>query len=306
MEKVSRGPETLREGLMIRISRFLSLAPVVVALLTIASCNSHDDMTGPGGMNATISGNVVSGTSGAGPAPLVVGLAGVTVRANGSNASATTDGNGDFMLTNVQAGNAMLTFDRADLHASGNVMAMAGATTMVTVSIVGNQAVIVHSGHVGEEIEGTLQSVDAAGGKLVVVDQRLGTITVVTNSTTVIRHGGTSLTLAMLTAGQRVHVKAMKQTDGTYLATEIVLQDQETGGEREVVGTVASTDSGAKSFVVTTSSGSVTVKTDASTTFKLRGQAVTFSSLAAGERVEVNGTLQADGSVLAKKVNIES
>jgi hypothetical protein len=293
---------------MFRFHRFSTAVSLIsLIVLGIAGCKSNDDMTGPGATTANISGNVVIGTSTATLArPGALALAGVTVRVVSSTQTAMTDANGDFLLSNVAAGNVPLSFERADVHATGNVMAMAGATTQVTVSIVGSQAVIVHSGHVGEEIEGLIQNVDASGGKLVVLDQRLGSVTVVANSTTVIRHGGTSLTLAMLTAGQRVHVKAMKQADGTYLATEIVRQDQGTGGEREVVGTVASTDSGAKSFVVTTSSGSVTVKTDASTTFKLRGQAVTFSSLAAGERVEVNGTLQSDGSVLAKKVNIES
>ena len=255
---------------MTRLHRF-SLWALVAGILSLTACKDNEnDITGPGAgaMNSTIAGNVVLGASATSTrASLALGLAGVTVRAMGSSQSATTDANGDFILTNLPGGNTTLSFERADIHASGNVMATPGGMTQVTVSIVGNQAVIVAGGHVGEEIEGLIQHVDTAGGKLVVVDQRLGTVTVTTSPTTVIRHGGTPLTLAMLVAGQRVHVKAMKQADGTFLATEIMLQDEGTGGEREVTGTIASIDAKTQSFVVTTATGSVKVTTDSSTTF---------------------------------------
>src|SRR5207244_4039561 len=143
----------------------------------LTGCKGHDDVTGPGSTNANISGNVILGTSpSAARGPAALALAGVTVRVVSSSQMAMTDGNGDFLLTNVASGSVTLSFERADVHATGTVMAMAGATTQVTVSIVGNQAVIVHSGHVGEEIEGLIQNVDASGGKLIVLDQRLGSV----------------------------------------------------------------------------------------------------------------------------------
>ncbi len=293
---------------MTRLHRF-SLRTLLAGTVLLAACSGKEnDITGPGPgpMNATIAGNVVLGTSAlSARTTLAIGLAGVMVRATGSGQSATTDANGDFVLKSLPGGSTALSFDRDDIHASGNVFATPGGTTQVTVSIVGNQAVITAGGHVGEEIEGLIQSVDAAGGKLVVADQRLGTVTVTTDAATVIRHGGTALTLAMLVAGQRVHVKAMKQADGTYLATEIILQDQGTGGERVVTGTIASIDPGTQSFVVTTATGSVKVTTDTSTAFRSRGKAITFAELATGQRVTVDGTQQSDGSLLASRVNVE-
>jgi hypothetical protein len=99
----------------------------------------------------------------------------------------------------------------------------------VAVAIVGNRAVIVPGGHPGEEIEGIVQTVDPTGGTLTVADQRLGTVTIRTDGTTSIRHGSTAMTLSQTLKGMRVHVKAIVQPDNTYLATEILIEDLNTG-----------------------------------------------------------------------------
>jgi hypothetical protein len=138
-----------------------------------------------------------------------------------------------------------------------------------------------------------------------VLDQRLGAVTVKVTSTTILRRGNTTIALSSIQTGMRVHVKAMLQSDGTYLATEILLQDENVGGEREVEGTVASVNASAKSFVVTTVSGPITVKTDSSTNFKKTGSSASFTDVIVGAMVEAEGTLQADGSILARKVTIE-
>src|SRR6266404_4386705 len=170
----------------------------------------------------------------------------------------------------------------------------------ITISIVGSTAVVTPRGHAGEEIEGPVQSVNAPVSSLVVLDKRLGAVTVKTDSTTLIRHGEATLTFPQIQVGMRVHVKALLQTDGSYLATEIKLQDDKIGGEQDVTGSVASVNTAAKSFVVTTVSGPVTVKTDSSTTFKKKGSSGSFSDVVGGATVEVEATLQADGSVLAE------
>jgi hypothetical protein len=50
----------------------------------------------------------------------------------------------------------------------------------------------------------------------------------------------------------------------------------------------------------------VTVQTKSSTAFHRRGGPASFSDVVVGSPVEVRGILQADGSVLAQKVTIES
>jgi hypothetical protein len=230
--------------------------------------------------------------------------ANIAVRVESSNASAMTDASGKFTLTGVPPGSDTLSFDRADVHARAAVQVPAGSSLSITVSIHGNQATIVPGGHPGEEIEGRVQSVDSGAGTLTVADQRLGTVTVTTNGSTSIRHGALALTLAQITVGMEVHVKATLQDDGTYLATEILVQDLNIGGSTTVAGTVSSIDSGTSSFVVHGPSSDVTVTTNAATIYRKQGKAAAFGDLATGMRVTVQGTVQNDGSILAAEVTI--
>lgn len=286
--------------------RMVLLGFCAIAALSLAvSCHeSSSSPTGPGG--ATITGNVVrgSGTFGARTQGTGIPLSQVTVRVVATGQSTQTDSSGNFMLSGISAGSVDLDFTRADINARGTAQVASG-TNAITVSIVGSTAVITSRGNAGEEIEGRVQSVNGGAGSLAVLDQRLGAVTVRTTSSTLIRRGDAAISLSSIQTGMSVHVKAILQSDGTYLATEILLQDENVGGEREVEGTVASVNSAAKSFVVTTVSGSITVKTDSSTTFKKKGSTATFSDVAVGAVVEAEGTLQSDGSILARKVTIE-
>lgn len=281
----------------------LRMAAVVIAaagFLGLTACSNNDTPTSS--HTSTITGQVVMGSS----TQAVVrpeastSPANIVVRVESSNATAQTDATGKFTLTGVPPGTDTLSFDRADVHARASVQVPAGSTVSVTVSIHGNQATIVPGGHPGVEIEGLVQTVDAGGGTLTVADQRLGTVTIATNDTTSIRHGAVAITLAQITAGMRVHVKATDQGDGTYLATEILVQDLDIGGSQTVNGTIASIDSGASSFVV----GATTVVTNDATIFEKNGKAAAFSDLATGMHVTVKGTLQGDGSILASLVTI--
>lgn len=283
----------------LQISRTVLLAfCAMAALLLTVSC--HESPTSPG--TATVSGTVIlgAGASGAKAEGMEIGLSGVTVRVVQGGPSAVTDGSGNFTLNGVPAGTVDMEFSRADINARAPVV-LASGSNAITAAVHGSTAVITLRGHAGEEIEGLVQSNSA--GTLVVLDQRLGTVTINTNGSTLIRRGNATILLSNIAVGMRVHVKAMLQSGSTYLATEILLQDENVGGEREVEGAVASV--GATSFVVTTVSGPITVKTDASTTFKKKGSAGTFSDVVTGAMVEAEGTLQSDGSILARKVTIE-
>ena len=166
-------------------------------------------------------------------------------------------------------------------------------------------------GHSGAEIEGLVQSVDPVGGSLTVADQRLGTVTVTVSDSTEIRHGDTAIPLAQIQNGWRVHVKGALQADGTYAATEIIVQDETVGGGgggggTEAQGTVQTVDPATTSFTIAESDGTVvTIDTDQNTVFTMGGQPASFTDLAAGQTVEVEGTAQADGSILASHVSIE-
>ena len=283
----------------------LAAVAATAGLVFLAACSSHESPTSS--RSSMISGQVVMGASAqtGGIRPEAsASPANIAVRVESSNASAMTDAAGNFTLTNVPPGADTLTFERSDVHARAGLDVPAGSTVAITVSIHGNQATIVPGGHPGEEIEGDVQSVNTTGGMLIVADQRLGTVTVVTNDATSIRHGALAITLAQITPGMQVHVKATLQEDGTYLATEILVQDLNNGGSEQINGTIASVDTGTSSFVVQTNGGSTTVTTNDATIFEKNGKAAAFGDLAAGERVTVRGTLQGDGSILASLVTI--
>jgi len=59
------------------------------------------------------------------------------------------------------------------------------------------------------------------------------------------------------------------------------------------------------SFVVQSTGALVPVRTDSSTTFRKRGSSASFSDVTTGVTVDVDGILQTDGSVLARRVTIE-
>ena len=288
---------------------YFLVAAIALTILFVPACSdSKSSPTGPSS-RGTVSGTVILGassTTGVAREAMPIGLAGVTVKAAGTDRSTMTDVSGQFTLTGVPAGNPELDFDRSDIHASGHVTVMAGATTQITVAITGSRADIVAGGHSGAEIEGLVSAIDGTGGTLTVLDQRLGAVVVHTNSATMILNGSAQIPLSQIVIGNRVHVKALTQPDGTMLATEILLQGDKVGGNREVQGSVTTVDQAAKSFVVQTESGTATVITDGTTTFRRRGGTATFSDIVAGVNVDVVGILQADGTVLAKKVTIES
>ena len=172
---------------------------------------------------------------------------------------------------------------------------------MVTIAIVGSSAVVSPRGHAGEEIEGLVSVND--GSRLTVLDQRLGAVVVSTDGSTLVRSGDSTIRLSQIAVGNRVHVKAVEQSDQTFLATEILLQSDKVGGSRQVSGTVSSVDTGQKSFVVN-AGGDVTVTTNGGTRFQKRGGTASFADVQVGVNVDVNGVLQGDGTVLARKVTL--
>lgn len=289
-----------------RLSRIgLTVICGVASLALSVSChNDNSSPTSPG--MATVNGTVIrgSGTFEARPLGMEIPLSGVTVRVMPSGPSTQTDASGNFSLSGAPAGNVEMEFTRADINARGSVVLASGSNS-ITASIAGGTAVITPRGHAGEEIEGRVGFVNIGNGSLVVQDQRLGSVTVSVSVATIIRKGNVSVSLSAIGSGMSVHVKAMLQSDGTYIATEILIQDQNQGGEADAEGTVASVNSANASFVVTTPSGPITVRTDSSTKFKKKGSNASFSDIAMGAMVDAEGTLQSDGSILARKVTIE-
>ncbi len=129
--------------------------------------------------------------------------------------------------------------------------------------------------------------------------------------TTVIRHGHRRLTLAQIAVGDHAQAKGMMGADGrTFTASEIKVEDtgrdnddDEDDEDRvEVKGAVVGLPTSLPCPALTFTIGTTTVKTSSATVF----DDVTCATLANGNIVEVEGVRQADGSILATKVELES
>lgn len=142
-------------------------------------------------------------------------------------------------------------------------------------------------------IHGTLNAIAGAKPTLVLT---VGTTTVRTSSSTEVKRRGDVQTLDALKAGQSVHVIGVRQSDGSIDARRIEINDDATGGEFEIEGSVGGLKGTCPSVQFNVNGFSVT--TSASTVFE--GGAC--ASLKSGDKVTVKGLKQADGSVAAISV----
>jgi hypothetical protein len=312
---------------MMRTRLIRSFAVIAVAALSLlaAACGHGSSSPSspsasasapmPGPAAGAVSGAVISGT--------VVGVAGasqftargvvLTVTVTGSSATSTVDASGHFTLMNVPAGHVDLHFVGAGTDAHLGLDNVADHQTItITVRVTGSSAQLDTEDSEDEgdtEIEGLVTSVNATS---VTVDGK--TITI--NAATQIVHGDTVLTLASLQVGDRIHVKAATSATG-IIATRIEVQNTVTppaptpppgeggddgkgnGNEVEVDGTIATKGGACPALSLTI--GSTKVATDASTSFK----GASCTALALGTKVEVKGSKQADGSVVASRIQTD-
>lgn len=130
-------------------------------------------------------------------------------------------------------------------------------------------------------------------------------ITVIAGAGAVIRHGNRVLTMSDIEVGD--HIQARGTMEGTTLvATEIKVED--TGNDNgdvhgtELKGVVSGFSGAATCPAVTFMIGATKVTTSAATVF----DDVTCATLLNGAIVEVEGAMQADGSILATMVEVEA
>jgi len=142
-------------------------------------------------------------------------------------------------------------------------------------------------------IDGPLVSMSGTIPDLVLL---VGTTTVRTSSGTEVKRRGDVQTLATIKIGQTLHVIGVRQADGSLVARRIEIDDDATGGEFEIEGSLGGLKGTCPSVQFGVNGFSIT--TGAATTFA--GGACT--SLKSGDKVTVKGTRQADGSVAATKV----
>jgi hypothetical protein len=124
----------------------------------------------------------------------------------------------------------------------------------------------------------------------------VGGTTVRTSSATEVQRRGDVQPLDALQIGQTLHVIGVRQSDASIDARRIQIDDDQTGGEFEIEGSLGGLKGtcpaltfGVNGFAITTTAATV-----------FEGGAC--STLKSGDKIVVKGTRQADGSVLATRV----
>ncbi|MFQ5708716.1 MAG: DUF5666 domain-containing protein, partial [bacterium] len=149
----------------------------------------------------------------------------------------------------------------------------------------------------GEEVE-VKGAIESLGADSLVVS---GTTFFVDGNTEVLDNNRNPISFSDLQVGDVVEVRALRQADGRLLATRIQVEDENRQGEEvEVKGAIESL--GADSLVVS----GTTFFVDGNTEVKAKGKGtISFSDLKVGDVVEVRGLRQADGSLLATRIELE-
>lgn len=274
--------------------------PVVViaavAMLVLGACHSKEQvMTGAYG-SGVVTGQVVM-TEGVSPAGVSV-----SVRGTGMTKVLATDG--QFAFAGVPDG-AELLFERASdgIEAS---LKLETASGHVVVDLAKTEAK--KSGRrraAGSsktyQFEGLLTSVSDT--QIVMNSSREQGVTIGLTAQTVIRRGGTPLTAADLAVGMRVHVKALKVTDG-FTAVSIVVQggeDDDDDGEddrpavREYEGTVVSA-SATELVIYSSKKVEETFVITAETDIRKGNTPVLAADIQPGWRVHVKASTSDDGT----------
>jgi hypothetical protein len=285
-----------------------------MAILALA-CGGHSpsaptstatNAPGSGTINgATISGTVVGM---AGAARFQPRSGGLSVSVTGTSVSAPVDDSGHFLLQGVPAGHVELHFTGTGIDARLTLEDVAEhATVQITVTISGTTAQLGDDAREDDdnkvEVEGIVTHI--AGNTLTVAGRSI----LVTPSTT-IRHGDTTLALSNIHVGDRIHVHGtITSSTSPVTATTIEVQqgedtpgrggDDGNHGSVELSGAISGKSGSCPAISFTVSSTKVT--TSSSTHF----EDTTCGALVNGNRVEVKGTKQSDGSVAATSVEKE-
>jgi hypothetical protein len=144
-----------------------------------------------------------------------------------------------------------------------------------------------------DSIEGILNSIGGSGDALTLL---VGTTTVLTDGGTEVQRRGDRQELSVLQLGMRLHVVGTRQPDGSILARKLQIKGDATGSAVRLAGSMGGVKGTCPSIEF--SINGYRVKASGATTFS----PAACSTFKSGTKVVVEGTAQADGSVLAVTV----
>jgi hypothetical protein len=159
------------------------------------------------------------------------------------------------------------------------------------------------------EVQGTVTAIDCGANTMTVTTDSGDVDVTFDTSTQIFTKGHTPSTCGQIQVGDTVEVCGT-QVDGSVLAAKVKFEAPEAPDtcEDEVSGVVDGTpDCGAGTLIVMTdASGEVTIAlTDTTKYFGPHHTSAECADVADGDVVEIEGTLQGDGSIVACKVSFE-
>jgi hypothetical protein len=159
------------------------------------------------------------------------------------------------------------------------------------------------------EVEGVIQTIDATHATFVVTvsgddEDEAPTsmmVTIDTADSTVIKSGDETIAFSALMAGDRVHVRGTRQSDGSVLASVIKVAPG-FHARAELEGTVSAIDTTTHTLTV----AGIVVTTDANTQISIGDDhSGTLADIHVGDIVHVEGTPPGDGTILASSIRVE-
>lgn len=284
------------------------LAVSVVSLLALAGCNKEQTVTGTMG-ERQITGKVVPVGDIGGASP-----EGIEVRAQGTGVRAVTDVTGAFILTGLPDDAISLRFSR-DADGIDAELIVEPGVRAITVDLQARQASSRRRGARATkiELEGLITAISDTSITVMDASRKTDVTAAIVDSTR-IRKGNRTLTPADLAVGDRVHVTASPNEDGTYNAIEIKLQDadddEEPGDDdepfkRELEGPVIAIDA-ASITVMDASTGEQTAAITADTVIRKGKTSLTVEDIKPGDRVHVKAKIEGDGSLTALEIMLQN
>lgn len=292
---------------MTRITKVCVLAIGLVAAAAGGACGGNSEMsflpTSPTGIGtpagAVITGRVTGVTT---PVTSIEAFSAtdsraLTVSIVGTSISTTINGSGQFTLSGVPPGTVQLKFSGSGIDAT---VMLAGVTATdqieITVSLNGANARLDSErrgrGNGEAELKGPVASL---GGTCPAVNFILQGARVSTGSETTFD----DITCAGLRNGVQVEVHGQRQADGSVLATRIEAEEEDNGPRTDIEGVVSGLTGQCPAIVFTVQGTRVT--TTGATSFR----DMSCAAVADGMRVKLRGQRQADGSILASRVEEE-
>jgi hypothetical protein len=297
--------------LCIMIPRTLPL--ILLLSLSVACGGSSPTSPGEtGASGATISGSVLGSSSSLTAASSGQAIPGLVVTVVGTSISSGLDAAGKFNLQGVPSGDVQLQFSgpvTGSLQIGG---VQPSETITLVIGVTSNTITLesqIRSAGGEEQLEGKIDALPPTvpAGSLTVAGR-----TVTTDASTEIRHGDTIHEFNDLEVGYRVHVKG-RTSEGKLLASSIFIQnmnisddvdedDEEQNSSASIHGKLMQIAGASPTFQLLV--GTTTVRTSNETEVKRRGDVQTLNELKVGMDVHVIGVRQADGSIDARRIEI--